>query len=173
MQFAYVKTDEVSPPIFSRYRDLARQSCRHKLQALVNALTLDDGKRKSLALPVMLDRVRVQNYSSILESMLWTTYYNQSSFEFWTSDIPVVIYNFNDKRQGLGSVGFLGKFALIVFPISPRSAIVLRHKTEYLGEAFFRNENKITLLPDLHVIEHFNNLQYDGCTRFVFTNRSL
>lgn len=173
MQFACMKAHEVMPPIISRYRDLARQLGRHELQVLLDAYTTDERKLKNLTLPVMLERERVQKFSSILESMLWTIYYNQSSFEFWTSDNPVVIYNFNDKRQGLGTVGFLEQFAFIVFPISPRAAIVLRHKTEYLVEAFFRYENKITLVPDLHVIEFINKLQFDGCNRFVFTSRAL
>ena len=110
---------------------------------------------------------RLVKYVTTLLNKTWIIYRNNLQYKFYTSDNPVVLYNFLDKSVGLEN-GIGRTDTIILYPISPEFLIELV-PTQYLfGELFRKYNDKCILIENDNFVKRMNQLQYQNAKRQIF-----
>lgn len=160
--------EEVIKSLMPEFEKIANS--KDKKKVLNKYRNLSNDTFKQLSLPLITANERIEKFGMVLNSMLWTVYYNCNEEPFIISDNPVLIYENNSEKIGIGHVGIGNNSTIVVFPISPKIALFLIHKNSIFGEVFEGFENKLIRIEEGKIIRELNRLQLLQCNRQIYSN---
>lgn len=91
----------------------------------ITEMHLDVDLFKDFAFEAISNKEQLEKYSEILLQRVWTIYYNNSNIPFFTSDNPVLMYNFITNSVGYSDNGIARADTIIYFPISSKILVQL------------------------------------------------
>lgn len=91
----------------------------------VSQMRIDLDIIKDYVLDSISSNERIDKYSEILMERIWAVYYNNTSIPFFTSDNPVIMYNFRSNSISYSETGIARADTIIYFPISSRIMVQL------------------------------------------------
>jgi hypothetical protein len=123
----------------------------------------------SLHTQLLWDKGLVKNVSKKIFKYIWIFAINQSKVNLLTSDHPITIKTFDNKKWVLGPRVFdYGMY--IVFPLSPRLIMYIHEQDYWKKLKKFANCLSPVRLND-YMVNHENSGQIGMSYRFIFSNK--
>ena len=105
----------------------------------------------------------IEEFTMILLKHNWFVAVNETEKEFWTSDNPLVMYGH------LGNHGLNSKGIELIFPITPKLALVLREYEHFKAEI---SKNNKFVMVNSNYVDYCNSLQVYQSYRNIFAKKS-
>lgn len=134
---------------------------------------LADDVFKEISLSIMTDVNRVEKFSSILDEMLCILYVNRTDVGFITGDNPVIIKRLFSNQIGLGSAGLSHSDCTIVFPLTPRIAIIMVHQNPVFSPVLNKYNNRKCPVDQVEIVQTLNKWQLIQAARQVYSQTPI
>lgn len=163
----FVRTKEYREKIIQMYEKGTKLLLRKRFKEEIDfdfldslEIKLKDNKINLIHNEQLLDTDLLESFAKIFLNHIWIFAVNETDTLFYTSDNPLVFYG-HEGNHGISSKG-----VEIIFPITPKLALVMR-EVEY-----FNTElplyNKFVHIPEEYV-KFYNELQIGQSYKYVFS----
>lgn len=163
----FVRTKEYREKIIQMYEKGTKLLLRKRFKEEIDfdfldslEIKLKDYKINLIHNEQLLDTDLLESFAKIFLNHIWIFAVNETDTLFYTSDNPLVFYG-HEGNHGISSKG-----VEIIFPITPKLALVMR-EVEY-----FNTElplyNKFVHIPEEYV-KFYNELQIGQSYKYVFS----
>lgn len=168
--FMREKMNAITIPLIEHMLALPQLANNEQVRLILEEYrVLDEPKFKQIILPLITDDSRISRLAERVDSMMCTLYDNQTEVDFCTSDEPVIITHIGTSKAGLGRAGLDSPNCMIIYPLSPRLAVVLVHGQSVYASAFRPYENAKIPITQVEIVQTFNQLQFIQANRQVYS----
>ncbi len=108
----------------------------------------------------LIDTELLESFAKIFLKHIWIFAVNETDNLFYTSDNPLVLYG-HEEHQGIGSKG-----VEIIFPITPKLALVMREVEHFQSDLSLYN--RFIHIPEDY-INFYNELQVFQSYKYIFS----
>jgi hypothetical protein len=170
LSLQFVRTKEFREKLIQMYEKGASLLVRKNLSEKIDKDFLDNVELKLKKSRInlfhnqeLLDTKRLEEFSMCFLKHIWFIAVNETPISFWTSDNPLVLHGH------LGNHGIKSKGVEIIFPITPKLALVMR-ELEYF-EHDISLYNKFVPINE-EFVKYCNSLQVHQSYRCIFSKDS-
>lgn len=143
----------------------------HEILSEAQMELLERLRKKNLFKNATLEHItspkNIAKYAEVLSSRLWTINYNNSRAPFFTSDTPVVMYNFSTRSLLYRDNGIGRQETMILYPLTPK--IMIQIYPGFFNLAGIRDCERVILSDsDMRYVNGVNEMQWKSAIRQVF-----
>lgn len=154
------KGRNITEEILKQYHFLFENLNKYERQKIFSLAETDNIKNQ--ALEIIIDDMLPKS-EEILSGKTWNIYINNLDIPLFTSDNPVVLYNFSTNSFDYNNNGLGRDDNIILFPLTPK---ILVHISP---SSFSKIINESTTdTKDIKYISTINRLQIEHCTNEVY-----
>ena len=137
--------------------------------AYLDNFIYDEMLNKTMSLPIINDRDRINRFVEILQNRYWVVYKNikYNTSPLITSDHPVAFYNIITRETDFSTNGLGIPHTAIFFPIN-RELILGLYTQDMYFNTMFRLNNKMLIVDDVPFVMKLNRIQYEQCYRQAY-----
>lgn len=163
----YVRTKEFREHIIQLHEQVPELLIRKKFknemsEEFLNELKFESSKNHISLIhnQYLIDTKFLEDIASNFLNKIWFVAVNNTEECFWTSDNPLV------KKGRLGKNGFSNKGVEIIFPITPKLALIMREPEYFFNDR--KKENSFVPVNEAYV-KFCNVLQLEQSYRCIFS----